>query len=351
MPSSFYSAIQNHMLRKLLLLLITCAGFSVVIPSVTAEPRLFEALRGAELRLATIGWRLSAANVELCDQTEPGFGFQLHTLDQYSGSYRSAAQEHFKFRTKVAVSAVIEGSPAHAAGIQADDSIVRIGPVTIATVSGRAGSTNALVSIYRQLAALLPTGDVALELLRDGKPISATVKTIPVCKTRYEVVFGAHWKASADGEIVQIGSPFIEQYPERLVAAVTAHELAHNILRHRIRLNQHGVAFGMLSGVGRNVKFFRESELEADILSIYLLTNAGYPSQASLDFWRTYGPAHAGGILRSRSHPAWQDRVATLEREAAIIAGTPKRPITPMILTARDRPLSGNWEALLVRAP
>src|SRR3546814_10543788 len=64
-------------------------------------------------------------------------------------------------------------------------------------------------------------------------------------------------------------------YPQ-WVAAPIAHELAHNILRHRERLEAKGVNYGLLSGIGRNVGYFRQTELEADILSVSLLANANY---------------------------------------------------------------------------
>src|SRR3546814_7590243 len=64
-------------------------------------------------------------------------------------------------------------------------------------------------------------------------------------------------------------------YPQ-WVAAPIAHELAHNILRQRERLEAKGVNYGLLSGIGRNVGYFRQTELEADILSVSLPANAHY---------------------------------------------------------------------------
>lgn len=143
---------------------------------------------------------------------------------------------------------------------------------------------------------------------------------------------------------MQIGSRFFADYPEWVTVPI-AHELAHNILRHRERLEAKGVNYGLLSGVGRNVRYFRQTEIEADILSVSLLANAGYDPKIALLFWRAFGPVHGAGILRSRSHPAWKDRVATMER--AIAELEPESPRRPAILTARNRPLDGNWQALL----
>src|SRR3546814_4514002 len=115
-------------------------------------------------------------------------------------------------------------------------------------------------------------------------------------KTAYEMRI-SDWSSDvcsadlADGERVQIGSRFLADYPQ-WVAAPIAHELAHNILRHRERLEEKGVSYGLLSGIGRNVGYFRQTELEADILSVSLLANANYDPHIALSFWRAYGPAH-----------------------------------------------------------
>jgi len=154
---------------------------------------------------------------------------------------------------------------------------------------------------------------------------------------------------SADGTMVQIASGILERFPDDQVAAAVAHEFAHNILHHRERLEARHVNFGMLSGFGGSVKYFRQTEIEADLLSVYLLANAGYPVDAPVAFWRRFGPSADGGILLSRSHPAWRDRLATLEAEVARVSTLSARPIIPAMLAKRDQPLSGDWKSLIVR--
>ena len=161
------------------------------------------------------------------------------------------------------------------------------------------------------------------------------------------MAIAAGFDAQADGDLVQISSRFLETYPEDQVAAVVAHELSHNILRHRERLEARGVSFGMLSGLGSNVRYFRQTELQADILSVALLANAGYDPEAAVRFWRDFGPKRSGGILRGRSHPAWRDRVTTIE--GAIAALGPERPAHPAIVGSRSQPLDGDWQSLIVR--
>ncbi len=313
----------------------------------TAET--FEAIRAADLQLARIGYRIATANAELCEQLEPGTGLQLHSLDLYDGAMRSRAEAHFGFATDLAIEAVVPGSPAEAAGLQADDSLVRIGPVVIAGTSGRPNSTERLVQVQLALAELPPEAPVEVEALRDGVPIRATILPVPRCRSRFELRLADDLNASADGTMVQLSSRYLEDFPEEFVAATVAHELSHNILRHRVRLEARGVSWGLLSGFGGNVKYFRQTEVEADLLAVSLLVNAGYGADTMVRFWSHFGPRHAGGILRSRTHPSWRDRVATVRQEAMRVAAISARPVRPPILEARDRPLDGDWQSLLVR--
>src|SRR3546814_13026983 len=124
-------------------------------------------------------------------------------------------------------------------------------------------------------------------------------------------------------------------YPQ-WVAAPIAHELAHNILRHRERLEAKGVNYGLLSGIGRNVGYFRQTELEADILSVSLLANANYDPHIALAFWHVYGTAPDSNIFNSRTHPGWETRSALITH--AIAQPCPRRPHRPAPPHPRARP-------------
>jgi Zn-dependent protease with chaperone function len=339
--------------KPLLMAASACAalflGITPGAAGIAQTGEVFEAVRNADLKLASIGWRLAVANAPLCDRLEPGTGMQLQTLDQFDSASREAAQAHFRFATPLAIEAVVPGSPADQAGLRADDSLVRIGTVDVAALPGKAGTTQRLVAAQLAIAALPPAEPIEVDAIRGGEPLKVTIRPVLACRSRFELRIASDYNASADGTMVQISSRFIEGYPEEQVAAVVAHEFSHNILHHRDRLDARGVNFGMLSGFGANVKYFRQTELQADLLSVYLLSNAGYSPRASVTFWRQFGPSKGGGIFRSRSHPAWRDRIATMEAEIAKIEPTSVRPIVPAMITERDQPLSGDWQALLIR--
>ncbi|WP_167298134.1 M48 family metallopeptidase [Sphingomonas leidyi] len=333
-----------------LLLAVACAfpGASGALARAD-DTALFEAVRAADLRVAAIGWRLATANAALCDRTEAGIGLQLHTLDQFDSGRREAARAYFGFATPVAVEGVLVGGPAERAGLRADDSLVRIGSVRIAELPGRPGTTDRLVAAQLGIGALPPEARIEVDAIRAGTPIHLTLQPMRVCKSRFELDLDGGFDASADGAMVQIGSGFLDDYPDSQLAAVIAHEFAHNILHHRDRLEARGVDYGLLAGFGANVKYFRQTEVQADLLSVYLLANANYPARAGVAFWERFGPSKAGGILRSRSHPAWRDRVATLEAEAAKVETLSSRPLVPAVITERGRPLDGDWQSILIR--
>jgi hypothetical protein len=341
-----------HRLRKAAPVLALAALASLTRPAAAEDAPLrgtFEAVRAIDAQVARIGYRLATTNAPLCDRLEPGLGIVLHTPSQYTGGLRKEAVAHFRFAGPVAVEAVIEGSPAAQAGIKADDTLIAIGPAQFAPADPQAKtSTAALITAVAQFAALPPDRPLEIRGVRDGVAYTRTVAPIPACRTRFEAAIESDFEAQADGEMVQLSSRFLTDYPEDQVAAAMAHELAHNILHHRERLEAQGVSYGLLAGLGRNVRYFRQTEIEADILSVSLLANAGYDPNAAVRFWRDFGPRHAGGILQSRSHPAWRDRLSTIERAVADLGS--ELPTLPAVLASRGRPLSGDWQSLLVKA-
>lgn len=308
---------------------------------------LFEQLRGYDMRLAAVGYRLVVANAPLCDRLEPGIGMQLHALDQYDVGERDAAQAHFGFETPIGVEGVIAGSPADAAGVRPDDSLVRVGPVVIADISGKPGTTERLVGTQLAIAALPPDQPIDVDLLRHGAPMRVTVHPVPACFSRFELKVSDTLDASGDGTMVQVSSRALDDFAGDLLVPLVAHELSHNILRHRERLEARGVSWGMLAGLGGNVKYFRQVETEADILSVSLMANAGYDPAIAVPMLRQVGKQYS--IFSMRTHPHWKDRIATVEHEIAVIKTHRERPIIPSVLASRERPLDGDWKAILKR--
>jgi hypothetical protein len=329
---------------RLFLLFLMTALAPLASAQSAGDAALFEGFRAADMRLATAGFRLSTANAALCDRQEPGHGIQIHTLDQYAPRLRPAVAAHFGFAGAVAVEGVVAGSPAEQAGVRPDDTILRFGAVAVAPQGEGAPSTDRLVAFWTAVAALPPAAPIRVDLLRKGAPLTLTIRPVPACRTRYELAITAALEASANGEMVRISSGYYDRFDADLVAVVIAHELAHNILRHRERLKAVGADFGVLSGFGRNADYFRQAELQADILAVHLLARAGYPADLASRF-RQHPVAKArSGAFQLRSHPHWKDRLkVALAEEARIAADGPGAPF----VAERDSPLTGDWRALV----
>lgn len=331
-------------LFHLLLILVFVACGAPVYAQVTADPALFEGFRAADMRLATAGYRLSTANAALCDRLEPGHGIQVHTLDQYAQALRPAVAAHFRFAGPLAVEGVVRGSPAERAGVRPDDTIVRFGDIAVAPQTDGQPSTDRLVAFWRGVAALPPDAPIRVALLRGGVPLMVTIQPVPACRTRYELAITSALEASANGEMVRISSGYYDTFGGELPVVAIAHELAHNILRHRERLKAVGAEFGLLSGFGRNMGLFRQVELQADTLAVHLLARAGYPADLASRF-RQHPVAKArSGMFQSPSHPHWRDRLrVALAEEARIGANGPGAPF----VAERDTPLTGDWRPLV----
>ncbi len=327
------------LIRRLLpLLLLTAAS---PVRDAPPPPAFFEALRAADLRLATIAYRLTTGNAALCDRRQPQIGMPIHALTQYGPSARGAASKAFGFEAMIGVEAVVPGAPADRAGIRPNDSLVAIDD---AAQPGLPKADAAEAAADRDaaeatIAGSAPDRPMRLAVLRGGRRIAVTVQPVAGCRSRFEILLGSGLDASADGSVVQVGETFFEDFTDAEIAVVVAHELSHNILRHRARLDAAKISRGMLAELGRNGRLIRETENDADMLGIYLLANAGYDPMSAPAFWREKGGEVDGGLFRSRTHASSKARADVLEVAARAIAATPARPIIPPVLATRDVPL------------
>jgi hypothetical protein len=136
--------------------------------------------------------------------------------------------------------------------------------------------------------------------------------------SRFELRLTTAYEALADGKQVQISAQLLETYgDEGCGGCVAARARAQYPAPSRAaRSARRGLRHAF--GAGRQCRLFPQTELEADILSISLLANAGYDPELAPAFWRRFGPEHSSGPFHSPTHPDWRDRVATMEREIAM---------------------------------
>lgn len=338
-------------LRPLACGLMLWAALPGLIGTARAEPpgsahAGLAALRASDSRVLTVGTRLAIANAPFCRKTENTAGITLHHIGQYGDA--AAARATFGFARDYAVLALVADGAAAKAGIRTDDTIVALQGAALTP------SVDELAAIdqppaYRPIAwadarlrTALDSGPVTLTLLRDGKTFDISVTGVPACRSRFELRPSGDYGASADGDIVGITSAMLGfMADDDELAAILAHEMAHNLLEHRRRLNEAGVQRGLMQQLGRNARLTLATEIEADRLSIWLMANAGYDPAAAVRFWTRYGKKHGKGIFSAPTHYRWKKRVGLFAEEMANLQVSAKGPRgwNPPLLAEAPKPL------------
>lgn len=279
-------------------------------------------LRALDRRVATIGHRLATGNRRFCAERQWLAGIALHDLTQYGADFRAAAIRAFGFDAGPAVLAVAASGPAERDGLRQDDIILAIdGEAPPRGEPGPNGSFELMERILDQLERALADGAATFEVRRGQEPVTVAVRADQGCATRFQLIPSPRLNAYADGRYVQVTtaiSDYVADDDE--LAAVLAHEFAHNLLRHRARLDAAGVSRGFFGNFGRNARLIRETEVEADRLSIHLLHHAGYDPAAAVRLWSRFG-RRGLNIFGSPTHGNWRTRVAAMEAEIAAING------------------------------
>lgn len=288
-------------------------------------------------RVLTVGHRLAVAGSDLCASHEYHAGFAIHDLSQYGGAHRRALAVT-ALAEGPAVLALVPGGPAAAAGLQRDDIVLAADGAALPRAPE--GAENSFAPAERIIEALeraFSDGRAVLAVRRGGVGRSVEVSAALGCASRFQVVPSERLNALADGRYVQLTSALAAfAADDHELAGLIAHELSHNILRHRARLNAAGIDRGLLQHFGRNARLTRETEREADRFAVYLLVRAGYDPAALIRVWTRAAPRT--GSLLGGTHPRWRDRIAAVRAEIAEVerlraAGQEVRPAwTPAAL-------------------
>lgn len=264
-----------------------------------------EQLQRDDAALQDIGWKLARANAPFCRDTIPSIGLLLQDMAGYGqpAQLRRAAG----IEGDIAVQAVAAGSPAKAAGLSANDEILSLGNHPAPREPADQGDWQRLAHWHDLLDAdLAQDSEVTIGWRRPGRADeTATIAGVPICRSRFELLDDGE-RAAADGMRIVFGRDFAGfGYSEEQMAAAVAHELAHNVLHHREWLDREG----------RKRKNVRLTEREADRLMPWLIANAGFDPDAATRFMARYGPRHANGLFRKRTHDGWDERVEFIAAE------------------------------------
>lgn len=276
-----------------------------------------------EARVAPIIQRLATGSARWCPQRMPVPGWLLGDQRLYSSKIWPQAKAAYDVGEGNGpfIAALDPSSPAARGGLRLGDVILSINGTTIAAPppSGVKGAAHArMVAAHALLAQTSIDAPLAIGIARLAEPIIITAEA--GCSSEFRVEASNKVGAQADGTIVAIPAGMIRfARAEDELATVIAHEFAHNILRHRERLNAANITRGLAQQFGRNARLTRITEIEADRLSVWLLAGAGYDPAAAVRFWTDFGKRRGGGIFQAATHPRWRERVKIVSDEAKLM--------------------------------
>ena len=242
-----------------------------------------------EARVAEAAYRLTTAGARWCPRIVQQPGWMLDDPRRHDAEAR-ASDTPF-------VAAVAPRSPAARAGIAPGTGIAAIDGEAVPTLGD--GATIRIDAVIAMLNAIDPA---AAWTLTDSAGRTHRMDPAPGCASAFRIETGGA-QAAANGQLVRLRLDLVRSVADDAeLAAVAAHELAHNILRHRERL-----------GNDRSARRVRQTELEADRLSVWLLADADYDPAAAIGFWNR----HKRPLVRAASHPPRAERIAAIEAEIA----------------------------------
>ncbi len=291
------------------------------------------ALQADDRRVATVAWRLQTANVALCP-TLSGYisGLSIHALSQYAAALRPQVRVQFGLSDRVAIAAVATGSQAARAGLQIGDAIVRVDGLDTPAISSSKLDYGPVAAVEAQIETALLKPPALLLIERGADRVTVPLEGDAGCVSRVQIVPGEAINAEADGQYVQISDAVLGlAQSDDALATILGHELAHNLLGHRARLDAAKVSRGIFAGLGRNGAKLRATEYEADRLGVWLMARAGFDAGAVVPFWRQLARSSGGGFLSDGTHPSWKERLkrlskAVAEVKAQQVAGLPLVP-------------------------
>ncbi|KTE38772.1 MULTISPECIES: M48 family metalloprotease [unclassified Sphingopyxis] len=274
-----------------------------------------------EARLATIGWRLTSGGARWCPEVTPQPGWILGDLRRFDKRQRAAAKLAYGTSGDGPfVAAMAPGSPADRAGLVRGTAIAAIDGQPVPTFGD--GPTVRIDAVQVMLAAREPSAPLTVT---DAGGRRYELGASAGCASGFRIERSGK-QAAANGKLVRLALRLAASVvADDELAAVVAHELAHNVLRHPAQL-----------AASRSTDLVRRTEIEADRLSVWLLADAGYDPRAAIRFWER----HKKPLIRATTHPPRRERIAAIAAEIeAMTAARSADPAARPPLVAALAPL------------
>lgn len=303
----------------------------------------YKTLQRLDQRLADVGFRLQKSATPWCSQTEYALGWVVTDRLQYPAGDQSAVARSYGTSwpgaSDFVIAAVAKNSPAARNKFHVGEAVLAIDDYDLATATAdepdtkkskrarkKGKSFDRMAAVEAAMIERFADGTANIRIkspVKAGQGLSVAA-TIPielerVCASLISLHVGSSLSAGADGRRVRINHKLaVYAADDAELAWIVAHELSHNILGHPQRLNKAKINRGLFQEFGKSAKLTRQTEDEADRLSIWLMVKAGYDPHAGIRFWERYGPEHDSPLIRSATHSRWKDRIETLRSEIGI---------------------------------
>lgn len=297
------------------------AGAVALSAPLSAAPMSLRAFAEQQMHIATIGYRLNAANANRCAQPHMLTGMLLHDLSQYDSAVRPAVSQAFSLGSGFGIIQIVPGSAAERAGLHIDDEIIAVRGVSIEDPAAVARSGKSYRRMERFAAFLqssLQSGATELLIRRNGAVSRVMIQGEAGCGGELSLLNSNEQNAWSDGSHVAVTTGMLRlAHSDDEVAFVVAHEMAHNMLGH----SRSSVA-QIFGG--------RRSEIDADQMAVGLMTYAGYRAESGISFleaarrkfWWSISLDHPGFGSRIRAVTAAIDALPTSRWQVAA-ASTP----------------------------
>jgi predicted Zn-dependent protease len=283
--------------------------------AVPVDPAL-EELVALDVRVASVGDRLARSGG--CDGVLSGPGWVLQDIAQYDPKLRRSARNTLQLGDRPTVVAMLPGSAAAKAGLRVGDQIETVGTQAVSPTVQRGSAYQRLGRVEDWIEDGLRSGEVTVRVRRSGFSNPVRLAAEPGCPSRFQMQPGRQINAEADGRYVQVTGALVElTRNDDELALVLAHELAHNILGHRVRLKSSGVSRGLFAGFRKSGKLTRQAELEADRMAFTLMARAGYDVRVAPEFWKRMERKSGPSFLSDGTHPSWRERIRLAEQSIA----------------------------------
>ena len=314
-----------------------------ISPRVAAAAEALTRMASMQDRLYKVAAPLLINNAELCKtQARNLLGFTARNRYWYPGDYSEAAKVAFGMGERLQVTGVLAGSGAARAGLRRGDELISASGKMLPTGPNASSSAGA---VFGPLVATKATLDMAIE--RDGKNRQLAIPVTRACGFLIELGNSDNINSYADGQRIMVtrGMLNFAQNDDEL-AVLLAKGMAHNILNHA-RLTNSSATLGslidnlgnvhpdtsMLIGSAGIKAMSADMDIAADNLSLYLLTRAGYRSNAAAPFWKRLASTYPASVLNGyvANHPATAARLAAIDKSSAEIKAKQgaKKPLLP----------------------